>query len=282
MAVAEIAAPKSALLVLVAVACAGPPAPDPTSAYLERLLAGDRGALEAAFTGQPVVDDPMGGRVRGAADFERFVAERHRWLKERQASLESLRTTQDDHHTVSEAILHLRLSDTAIDLPIAVAGDRAPGGRVSALRVYHSHWPLERAHRVRSPLLQPDPSIALQGVIGVYQRALAKGNVDSIVGAFEPDGSFREPSGGVWVHRGTTALRAFMAQILGAGGIGLEHCTLTDDGVVAAIEFNAVRFGSRQVAPQAGLAVYQRSPRGLLQTARIYDDVNVEVLAATP
>ena len=69
-----------------------------------------------------------------------------------------------------------------------------------------------------------------------------------------------------------------MTQILGAGGIGIEHATVTDDGTTCAIEFNAVRFGKRPITPQAGLAVYQRGPSGRLHAARIYDDVNVEVL----
>ena len=60
--------------------------------------------------------------------------------------------------------------------------------------------------------------------------------------------------------------------------MGLAHCTVTDDGVVAAIEFNAVQFGAHRLQPQAELAVYERGPGGLLHAARIYDDVNVEVL----
>ena len=263
-------------------ACTSVTARDPTDAYLERLLAGDRGALEAGFAGEPAVDDPMGGRIRGRADFEGFVAERHAWLADRQTRVEAVRTTRDEHRTVFEAVLHLALPDTAIDLPIAVVGDRAPGNRVTAIRVYHSLWPLLGVHRVRPPLLSRDATLVLRDVVGTYQRALAAGNVDSIVGTFEPDGYFREPSGGVWVHRGTAALLEFMTQILAAGGIGLEYCTLTDDGVVAAIEFNAVRFGARHIGPQSGLAVYERSPRGLLKAARIYDDVNVEALAPAP
>ena len=47
-----------------------------------------------------------------------------------------------------------------------------------------------------------------------------------------------------------------------------------------AIEFNAVRFGSHAVQPQAGVAVYERGTSGRLRAARIYDDVNVEALAA--
>ena len=51
-----------------------------------------------------------------------------------------------------------------------------------------------------------------------------------------------------------------MTQILAAGGIGIDHTTVTDDGKTCAIEFNAVRFGKRAMAPQAGLAIYERGP----------------------
>jgi hypothetical protein len=57
------------------------------------------------------------------------------------------------------------------------------------------------------------------------------------------------------------------------GGIGLEHCTLTDDGVRCAIEYNCVRWGASEIPAQAGVAVYERGSSGLLAAARIYDDV---------
>ncbi len=34
------------------------------------------------------------------------------------------------------------------------------------------------------------------------------------------------------------------------------------------------------MTPQAGLAIYERGPTGRLRAARIYDDVNVEVLSS--
>ena len=255
------------------------PSADPTAAFLRRVLSGDRPSLLAAFAGSPQVDDPMAGRVVGDEAFDRFLAQRRAWLAERGASVESLRVTQDEWHTVAEAVLHLRLPDTTVDLPIAVVGDRAPGSKVTALRIYHSHWPLLGAHRVRAPLLPPDTTLVIRDVVGVYQRALAAGQVDSIVDAFAPDGYFREPSGGNYVHRGRDAVRTFFTALLSSGGIGIDHCTLTDDGTVAAIEFIAVRFGAQRLVPQAGLAVYERAPGGRLRGARIYDDVNVEVLA---
>jgi len=248
-------------------------------AYLPRLINGDIKGIASGFIGEPVVDDPAAGAVRGAAAFQRFFADRHAWLAARGARVTMGPQTRGGGRAVVEAVLHLRHDGRDVDLPIAVVGDGDTYAR--ALRVYHSFWPLEGHHRVRPPLLPRDPNAQVTGAVAAYQRALAAGDVDAIVATFEPDGYFREPSGEPWVHRGPAELRKFMTQILGAGGIGIEHATVTDDGTICAIEFNAVRFGARAITPQAGLAVYERGPSGRLRAARIYDDVNVEVLSGS-
>jgi len=250
----------------------------PATVYLDRLVAGDRAAIAAGFSDSPAIDDPFAGAVRGPDALDRFVAERHAWLTARAARIAPGPITWGNGRTVVEAVLQLRQDGHDVNLPIAVVSDDAPDGRIEALRVYHSFWPLEGHHRVRPPLLPHNPYARPMGVVADYQRALAAGDVDAIVATFEPDGYFREPSGEPWVHRGTVELRKFMTQILGAGGIGIEHATVTEDGVACAIEFNAVRFGKRALTPQAGLAVYERHPGGRIRAARIYDDVNVEVL----
>jgi hypothetical protein len=162
-----------------------------------------------------------------------------------------------------------------------VVGEHAAPGQVRAIRVYHSLWPLHGAHRVRPPLLPYDPSLSVADVVATYQHALAAGNVAAIVGTFEPNGSFREPAGGDYIFEGRDKLHEFMAHLLGSGGIGLEHCTVTDDGVACALEFNAVQFGPHRLEPQAVVAVYERGKSGQLRAARIYDDVNVEALAGS-
>jgi len=90
-----------------------------------------------------------------------------------------------------------------------------------------------------------------------------------------PTATPAEPSGGVYVHRGAEGLRELYAHLFAnGGGIPLEHCTLTDDGVRCAIEYNCVRWGVTNILSQAGVAVYERGNSGLLGAARIYDDVS--------
>jgi hypothetical protein len=111
-------------------------------------------------------------------------------------------------------------------------------------------------------------------VVGEYQSALAAGDADRITATFEPDGCFREPAGPQFRRCGTDVLHEFFSLFFSAGGgIILEHCTVTEDGVRTVLEFNAVRWGTHDLPHQAGVAVYERGASGRLHEARIYDDV---------
>ena len=125
----------------------------------------------------------------------------------------------------------------------------------------------------QAPVLEPGHAHP-GDVVGRYQAALEAGDADAIVGTFAPDGYFREPVGPHDIHRGHPELRAFFGTRFDAGGgIGLEHCAVTDDGVRCAVEYNCVRWGSHDLPAQAGIGVYERDPDGLLAAVRIYDDV---------
>jgi hypothetical protein len=107
-----------------------------------------------------------------------------------------------------------------------------------------------------------------------YLTALAAGDADAVAGAFAPDGYFRTPSGRRYARGGPDELRSFFVRCFGAGGgIDLQPCAVTDDGVRCAVEYNCVRWGIHDLPPQAGLGVYERGPDGLLTAARVYDDV---------
>ena len=163
-----------------------------------------------------------------------------------------------------ESIFRWRKSPTA-----------SPTRRINELRIYYSSWPLTGRHANRPPVLQPDPKLREPDVLADYQRALAAGDVDAIVAAFEPDGYAREPAGGQHIHRGPDGLRAFYERLFSNdGGIPLEHCSVIDDGRACALEYNVVRWGKTELPPQAGVAVYVRGASGKLAAARIYDDAD--------
>jgi hypothetical protein len=250
--------------------------------YYEGIMANDPDALIRSFAGEPRVNDPRVGHVEGAKELRAFVSGTADWLRERDAVVENEALTLTTTRTVEEVVLHLLSDDGGrVELPVAVVSDRNPDRTLKTIRVYHSMWPLTGGHRVREPLLPRDPNIVVPDVVGEYQRALAAGDLEAVLATYEEDAYAREPSGGEYVYRGKEKLREVYSAMFANGGIQLEHCTVTDDGVRCAVEYNCVRWGLMELPPQAGVAVYERGSSGLLAAARIYDDVGPPAVSDT-
>jgi hypothetical protein len=195
------------------------------------------------------------------------------WLADRSVDVEHVNVLITDARGVEEVVLHLDGDGGRIGLPFALAADHDEDERIVELRLYFSSWPLNGRHANRPPLLQPGLDLHASDVVGEYQRALAAGDVEAILAAFEPDGYMREPAGDAYVHRGTDELRALYELFFSnGGGIPLEHCTVTDDGRACALEYNVVAWGRTELPPEAGIAVYVRGDSGRLAAARVYDD----------
>ncbi len=244
-----------------------------TSFWPELILA-NPGRLAGAFPADARVSYPPSADVSGQEALAQYLEGTHHWLGRQAARWEPLRATIQAARVVHEGLLILRRQGEEIRLPVATVAD-LDGDRVSWLRIYHSMWPLDGEHALRSPLLPAQPRLLLSGAVALYQDALARGDLEGILQSFDPQGCAREPSGSSYEYCGLPALRRFYASLFSnGGGIGLEHCTVTDDGTCCAIEYNAVRWGRTQMTPQAGVAVYERGADGRLIAARIYDDVD--------
>ena len=159
-----------------------------------------------------------------------------------------------------ELLAHLVDDGRELAWPVAVVAE-VPDDRSLVFRTYCSQWPVDGRRHVRPPILIPGD--ARPGdVVGRYQAALEAGDAEAIVNTFASDGHLREPIAGPrHTRRGTRELRSFFARCFRAGGgIGLQHCAVTDDGVRWAVEYNCVRWGSHDLQPQAGIGVYERGP----------------------
>lgn len=245
---------------------------DPVAQYLSALSRADSRDLETAWPGEVVIHDPLAGEVRGHRHVHRFIRENKSWLGELSARTERISSTVVGDRGVVELLAHLTVDGQQVSWPVSVVAE-SPDEQSVTFRTYCHPWPLSGPHRVRPPILGPGPDQP-GDVVGRYQAALSAGNADAVVSAFEPDGYFRGPMGPQFTHRGAAELRSFYARRFSAGGgIGLQHCAVTDDGVRCALEYNLVRWGSHDLPPQAGLGVYERGPDGLLAAVRIYDDI---------
>ncbi|MFZ0665463.1 MAG: nuclear transport factor 2 family protein [Acidimicrobiales bacterium] len=245
---------------------------DPVAQYFEALNTGDTRALEDVWPGDVVIYDPRAGEVRSHRQLRRFVSHNQSWLGEHHARIETVASTVVAGRAVVEMLAHLTDDGTILAWPIAVVAE-SPDDRSVVFRTYCSQLPVDGKRHIRPPVLEPG-DVHPGDVVGRYLAALAAGDAEAIVDTFTSDGYFREAIGSHFIHRGTAELHSFFATCFSAGGgIDLQYCVGTDDGVRCALEYNCVRWGSHAVTPQAGIAVYERNQDGLLTAARIYDDI---------
>jgi hypothetical protein len=245
---------------------------DPVGQYLAALNEGDAHLLETAWPGHVVVYDPRAGEIQGRRQLRHFIQQNRSFMSERQARTETVASTGHDGRAVVELLAHLTAGGREVAWPVAVVAE-SPDDLSVVFRTYCSQWPVDGRRHLRPPVLPP--GTARPGdVVGRYQAALAAGDLDAVLQTFAADGYYREPIGPHATHRGTAELHSFFSrQFSDGGGIGLQDCVLTDDGARCAVEYNCISWGSHDLPPQAGLAVYERAPDGRLAAVRVYDDV---------
>ncbi len=246
----------------------------PIERYIPLLIAGDEQGLRELFTGPPRVNDPFLGWV-DETRFAEFVANSHRDLSERYATVEHLATTETRSGATEECVLNLIRVGGAVALPVAIACDTSPNALLDTVRVYHTVEPLLGFHLVRSPVLPTVAALVLPDVVGRYHDCLARGDLPGILEQFAPGGELREARGAPALHRGLAALRRFFTVLFAnGGGLGLEHCTVNDAGASCALEYVITTWGRSLVPQQGAAAVFERADTGLLSAVRLYDDVD--------
>jgi len=244
---------------------------DPVGQYFAALNKGDTHDLETAWPGEVVIYDPRAGVIRGHRQLRRFVHGNQSWMAEHHVRTQIVASTTVGARAVVELLAHVDPDGQDVAWPVAVVAE-SPDDRSVVFRTYCSQWPVDGQRHLRSPILEPGP--ARPGdIVGRYQAALAAGDADAIVSTFTPDGYYREPIGPHQDHRGAGELRSFFTACFAGGGISLQPCAVTDDGVRCAVEYNCVAWGRHDLPPQAGIGVYERDSGGLLAAARVYDDI---------
>jgi hypothetical protein len=252
---------------------------DPVGQYFAALDTGDSHLLERLWPGEVVVHDPRAGEIRGHKQLRDFVRRNQTWMAAHHVTIETIASLCVDGRAVVEMLAHLPGSARReVAWPVAVVAE-SPDEWSVVFRTYTSQWVVDGRRHVRPPVLEAGQAHP-GDVVGRYHAGLADGDAEAVVSTFAPDGYYREPIGTHATHRGAEELLSFFTAQFTDGGIGQQHCAITDDGVRCAVEYNVVRWGSHDLQPQAGLGVYQRGPDGLLAAARIYDDVEAPAARA--
>ncbi len=233
---------------------------------------GDINDIKAMFTSGPNLNEPSTGSVKGERAFDHFIGNYRQWMLRRNPRVEHIDSITGGSRTVEECVLHLDYKGKSIDLPVAIIAD-LEGDKFKQIRIYHSMWPLLQQHIIRVPVLPFSETLQLPPLIDEYMKCLSKGDPETVIALFGKEAYVREPSGDSFKHAGQDAINKFYKTALAEGGIPLEHCTCTYDGIKCAVEYNIRKWGNTDLPPQSGIAVYEKNSSGRLSAVRIYDDV---------
>ena len=179
-----------------------------------------------------------------------------------------------DGRAVVELLAHLDGDGQEQLWPVAVVAESLDDRSV-VFRTYCSQWQVDgRREHARPAILSSAADLPGRCRRPLRRRARCRrrrrGGRHLRTGRVLPRGRIGPRA----THRGAAELRSFFAALFSAGGgISLQPCVITDDGVRCAIEYNCVRWGGRELPPQAGLCVCERGPDGLLAAVREYDDL---------
>lgn len=238
---------------------------NPNSGLYEALVSGDVGQR---FAQDATVDTPL----RGAQPVADWIVDERAWLAEKSAVIHPLNHIVTNTHASSEYVLAITHEGADIELPLHLIAE-LNGDEISALRAYHSTYPLTGEHIVRAPLVLPNHDLVPGAPVDAYEAAMASGDAAGLDSLFEPDGYVREPAGPAFKHQGEGRM-GFYTPAFSGGPVPLQLCTIIDDGAALAFEYVCDRWGPADLPAQAGSAVYVRSSSGLLDAVRIYDDVS--------
>ncbi len=186
-----------------------------------------------------------------------WIVDERSWLAAGSAQVRAVNHIVTDTHASAEYVLAMSHEGSDVELPLHLVAE-LDGDRISALRAYHSTYPLTGEHIIRAPLVSPNPDLEPGAPVDAYEAAMAAGDPEALDALFEPDGYVREPAGPAFKHQGAGRMGFYGAAFSG-GPVPLQLCTIIDDGAALAFEYVCEKWGPADLPSQAGSAVYIRS-----------------------
>ncbi len=246
-----------------------------TEVYFAALSSSQAAPLANRLGERATVIDPLFGRASGKVAVAAQLDAMSHWLAVRDASFERFAFVPGSDREVTEGWLLLTVEGERIRLPVAVVVEKRREREVEVRSYYSTARVRSGPVPPASPLVGGDP-LSLPPPVAAHVEALVRGDVDAVVASFELGGTVRGPEGVTHAKlHGGGPLRGYYARLLAGGGVGIREHGRVDDGSTSVLEYTVVRIHGRDVAPQSGLAVYERGESGLLRTVRGYDDVSV-------
>lgn len=243
--------------------------------FIEQILEEDYNSILDYLTVDVKLDLQSVGSVIGKINGAKLLKNQYEYLKDEIAEIKVFKQFEDNKHLVTEYDI---LLNNTFDLPL-VAVLVKEGGKFSAVRTYHSVYPITEGHVLRESIF--DERIELTEPVEVvnYFRAIAKGSTVETMStlSFEDDVYFREPAGWRWNHRTEEGLKEHFNHFFADGGVPLKfHNSIFDKQLgTFAGEYTCDVWGSAMFIPQAGISIYDINKKtGKITGIRVYDNVD--------
>lgn len=247
----------------------------PAHGYFAALLAGDAQAVRALFAGEPVLDDPVSGRVNGAG-LDAHVAAAHALFAAGTPHYMPMGMIETPGRTVGFGQIFDEAEGGLTVLACACVCERAGDGGFRELRAYWAPAALKGQRGERAPVVQPDAGVTLPEPVAAHLKALAADDVDAVVATYDP--ATLAPVPLPWLDPGDTVRRDYGAQVGQEGAVVLSPCIVTATDAACAVEFVTTRWDGADVPAQAGLAIYDLRG-GRIGGVRLYGDLAPSPLA---
>jgi len=227
------------------------------------------------LTSDAVLNLQTVGVSQGAEESRALLEKQHDYLKDEIKEIKVFREFEDAKHRVIEYDI---LLNNTFDLPLVVILAKE-GDMYSAIRTYHSVYPLTEGHVFRESIFSQEISLTEPPEVVKYFESITKGSTEETMAtlSFEDDVYFKEPAGWRWNHKTEPGLKEHFDHFFSDGGVPLKfHNYIFDEKMgTFAGEYTCDVWGSAVFKPQAGVSIYDiNKATGKITGIRVYDNVD--------
>ena len=213
-------------------------------------------ALVERVAAADALNDPVGGAIRPESP-ERLAAVSPIWDPTRWERVEPGQSAAAGDLFAEEYLLHPASGDGPVPLGLYWTGNSA--------RAYYGLAAAGQPEDARrAPFMPEDPTIHPSGALGVYEKALNRGDVDGVLATLSRNARFRDPAGR-WTE-GKDALRDLFTAFKDMD-LRLGANTLIEDGPISVLE---ITVKSPEPAIGPGMTFYVTGADGKLESIRVY------------
>ncbi len=231
--------------------------------------------LKQLFSGPFALNSPLSGSLNGETGLQTLLEDEGSWMRRHLISVEKIAVLKSDQRIAVELKLMVKINGRKTDLPVIIIGDLF-GDKFGQIRIYHSTWPINGAHRFRSPIVWPRNSLNRPDIIQTYAECLIRGDAGGILALFSDEAVVQEPSGSRFVHAGAEGREKFFRGILADGAPGITHAVDIRTDTSYCVEYICESWGKMIFPPMAGCTVYNLSSRlDRIEGIRVYDDITL-------